>query len=803
MNVKGMLKKWQNLKIKQKLIFTLLLITIIPIITLQYFASRITSSKMEASSNRQAEYIKNSVSNILDGYKIKSSNYINFLRGEQNLVDAAFITSLTGDKTRVVTELKKHKSALDIDSLEVIDTGGKIIGRGHNIDNIEGLKDNKSDKNIIKEALAGKVTVDIEEEGGVYSINAAGPIIREDKPIAVIMSGIFLDNQFAKKLKAQSGTEVVIVFNNKITATTFPYENIKNINKEINSDAEHIKVDDIQYENTFFELRKADNTVVGKIYTLLNRRDIKDAISNMRLILIIITIVSLAIALSMGYVISRNIAIRLSKDVSFAQTVAHGNLQQQMTITTNDEIGILGKSLNKMAENLKTMINNIRGSAENISVAAVQINTNTDKLSKGAKAQAESTESSTASINQMNTSIKGVADSAEALSQVADNSSASILEMTASINQIAQSTDALSAAVETTSSAISEMSASIKQISDNVNVLSLASEETASAVNKIATTIKGVEDNVNESAKVSENVKKDASEIGIKAIEKTIDGMNRIKESVEATGVIINKLGERSQQIGKILTVIDDVTDQTNLLALNAAIIAAQSGEHGRGFAVVADEIKDMAERTSFSTKEISQMIESIQKEVGDAINAMKDSSKNVIEGMNLSRDASSALSKILNSADKSAQMSKDIEKATMEQAKELHQVNKSVQSITDMVRQIAYATQEQTKGSKQIVDSVEKMRDISRQVSQAVIEQTKGSKQINDAVESVTQKVHLIVRATKEQKIGSEQIVHSIEQIRDITLQNLDSFTEIKKTIDILVDQADILKAEVRKFVI
>src|SRR3989338_8107506 len=226
-----------------------------------------------------------------------------------------------------------------------------VIGRGHNIDNIEGLKDNKPDKNIIKEALAGKIIVDIEEEGGVYSINAAGPIIREDKPIAVIMLGIFLDNQFAKKLKAQSGTEVVIVFNNKITATTFPYETIKNMDKEINSDVKHIEVDDIPYENAFFELRKADNTVAGKIYTLLNRRDIKDAISNMRLILIIITIASLAAALSMGYVISRNIAVRLSKDVSFAQTVAHGNLQEQMTITTNDEIGILGKSLNKMAEN--------------------------------------------------------------------------------------------------------------------------------------------------------------------------------------------------------------------------------------------------------------------------------------------------------------------------------------------------------------------------------------------------------------------------------------------------------------------
>ena len=758
---------------------------------------------MEASQNKQVEYIKNSASNILNEYKTKLLNYTKFLRGEQTIVDTAYIASLTGDPGRLVTELKKHMEALDIDSLEAIEPGGKVIARGHSV---EKPIENKASKNIIKEALSNKLVADIEEENGVYSINVAGPIVREEKPVAVIMTGLYLNNPLAKRLKELTGAEIIFVFNNEIRATTFSDGSIKNIYESISTiqkdKAKNIEISGIYYNAAYIELAgSGSNNVVGKLYIAVSRRDIEDARKNMRLMLFIITVISLAIAVGIGYAISGNIASQLSKGVSFAQTIAQGNLQQQLEIKSNDEIGMLGKSMGKMAENLKAIINKIQVTADSISGAVVQMNTNTDKLSKGAKAQAESTESTSASINQMNTSIKGVADSAEGLSQSADESSASILEMTASINQIAQSTDVLSNVVENTSSAISEMSASIKQISENVDVLSSASEETASAVNEIATTIKSVEGNVNESTMLSERVKKDASELGIKAIEKTVGGMNKIKESVAATSVIINRLGERSLQIGKILTVIDDVTDQTNLLALNAAIIAAQAGEHGRGFAVVADEIKDLAERTSASTKEIAQMIESIQKGVEDAVAAMEGSSEHVIEGMNLSKDAGSALNKILESADKSAQMSKEIEKATKEQSRGLHQVNEAVQRITNMVREIAQATQEQRKGSDQIITSVEKMRDISRQVRQATIEQTKGSKQINDAVENVNHKVHSIVKATKEQKTGSEQIVHAIEKIREITQQNSDSFTDIKHTIDTLVDQADLLKAEVRRF--
>ena len=109
---------------------------------------------------------------------------------------------------------------------------------------------------------------------------------------------------------------------------------------------------------------------------------------------------------------------------------------------------------------------------------------------------------------------------------------------------------------------------------------------------------------------------------GVEALQKTLAGIDKIKDSSAVASSVIESLGRRILEVGNILNVIDEVAEQTNLLALNAAIIAAQAGEHGKGFAVVAEEIKDLADRTSSSTKEITELIGSIQEESRNAVSA-------------------------------------------------------------------------------------------------------------------------------------------------------------------------------------
>jgi len=153
------------------------------------------------------------------------------------------------------------------------------------------------------------------------------------------------------------------------------------------------------------------------------------------------------------------------------------------------------------------------------------------------------------------------------------------------------------------------LSATIKEVANNSAELAGAAQETQSAIMQIASSVKEVEQRAKESSVLSDKVKTDATTFGMSSIGKAIDGMQDIKVSVEKTAGYIKKLGGRSEEIGKILNIIDEVTDQTTLLALNAAILAAQAGEHGKGFSVVADEIKNLAERTSESTQEIGELI--------------------------------------------------------------------------------------------------------------------------------------------------------------------------------------------------
>ena len=128
-----------------------------------------------------------------------------------------------------------------------------------------------------------------------------------------------------------------------------------------------------------------------------------------------------------------------------------------------------------------------------------------------------------------------------------------------------------------------------------------------------------------DAARLAEKVSREASERGMTAIREAIKGMQNIRQAVEATADVVNRLGKRSQEIGQILKVIDEVTDQTSLLALNAAILAAQAGEHGKGFAVVADEIKDLADRTAASTQEITGLISAVREETGGRTSTAED----------------------------------------------------------------------------------------------------------------------------------------------------------------------------------
>ncbi len=388
-------------------------------------------------------------------------------------------------------------------------------------------------------------------------------------------------------------------------------------------------------------------------------------------------------------------------------------------------------------------------------------------LTNGVAAQITASEETARYIKEMTSSLREIAQHVEVLAGSAEESSSSILEMTATNDEVAENIVELASSVRETVASIEEMAFSIKEVAKNVDALSLTAEETSSSMNEMDVSIDQVQSNANETARLSEEVAQDA-ERGAEAILKTIGEIYRIKESSQEAVAVISNLGSRIDAIGQILNVIDEVAEQTNLLALNAAIIAAQAGEHGKGFAVVADEIKDLAERAGASTKEIADLIKTIQSESKNAISAVERGAQNVDRGVEVSNEAERALKKILESSQKSTNMVRAIARATVEQAKGSKQVTDAIGRIAETVQQIAAATAQQARGSELIMKSGEKMRTISQQVERSSQEQARGGRQITQAIENISNMVNQLNSAHRTQTRGSEHALAAAGQIEE-----------------------------------
>ena len=406
------------------------------------------------------------------------------------------------------------------------------------------------------------------------------------------------------------------------------------------------------------------------------------------------------------------------------------------------------------------------------------------RLVEGVSLQVSAAEETSKLIREMTSAIREMAAHVEQLTSSAEESSSSILEMTATNDEVAENVGELAGSVRETVSSIEEMAYSIKEVAKNVDALSLTAEETSSSMNEMDVSIDQVQSNANETARLSEEVALDA-EKGAEAILKTISEIYRIKESSQEAVSVISNLGSRIEAIGQIVNVIDDVAEQTNLLALNAAIIAAQAGEQGKGFAVVADEIKDLAERAGTSTREITDLIKTVQSESKNAIAAVERGAHNVDRGVEVSNEAERALKKILESSQKSTNMVRAIARATVEQAKGSKQVTDAIGRIAETVQQIAAATAQQARGSELIMKSAEKMRLITQHVERSSQEQSRGGRQITSAIENISAMVNQLNVTHRTQSRGSEQVLNAAGRIEESARQQETSLRQLNAALE------------------
>ncbi|HDY71315.1 MAG TPA: phosphate/phosphite/phosphonate ABC transporter substrate-binding protein [Nitrospirae bacterium] len=541
---------------------------------------------------------------------------------------------------------------------------------------------------------------------------------------------------------------------------------------------------------------------LGVVKISMSLRDEQSKIVRMAMFNILATISAIFILSFIIWILMRKIIINPIRKIEGAATLlAQGDLTFRTDIAADDEIGQASSALQGALQSISSILQRVKDITRRVSKISTEVETESRDLVETTKTETEAIENISSSIEELNASISEISESTDGLAVSSEEMASAIEEMSASIFQIAQNSNELFESVESSSSSIEELTSSIKEVASSADGLLNSTDDTLSTIEEITASIREVEVNTKESARLSERVMTEASTYGKDAIEKTIEGMERIKISVETTAEYIKRLGGRSEEIGKILTVIDEITDQTTLLALNAAILAAQAGEHGKGFSVVADEIKDLAERTSFSTQEISTLIHTVQKEVADAVYAMNLGFEAVTGGLGLSKNASGALEKIIESARLSSDMSTAIEHSTSEQSEAARFVAESMEKVRNMVSQIAKATAEQSRGMSLLMNAAERIRSIATQVKTATEEQSQQSKLIRQSTEVVSEKSQHIASALNEQKMGSEQIRHSIRNISDIPAKNRNISFKVNNALRTLVKDTELIVTEMEKF--
>ncbi len=387
-------------------------------------------------------------------------------------------------------------------------------------------------------------------------------------------------------------------------------------------------------------------------------------VTTVRNAIIMFGFISLVISLIIGYLMSRSITRPVHELVKVATTIAEGDVSCTVEVRSQDEIGELGESFNRVVTYLSEAATAADQIANNNLSVKITPRSERDTLGKS-------------------------------FGKMVDNLTGMIHRLTSSAHELL--------------SASGEISSTSMQMSRGAADQSTKVDQVVTSVEEMTASILGASKNAESATELSRKAAENAAHGGT-FVSQTIDGMKRITDQVRSSAESIGALASSADQIGEIINVIEDIADQTNLLALNAAIEAARAGEQGRGFAVVADEVRKLAERTGKATGEISDMIKTVQHQTGDAVNSMEQAIKQVSVGQELVDQAGRSLGEIVAMSEQVMHVVKEMAAGAGEQSVAAEEISGNVQQIATVIKDSVKGAEKEAAAAEELNRQAESM---------------------------------------------------------------------------------------------
>lgn len=445
------------------------------------------------------------------------------------------------------------------------------------------------------------------------------------------------------------------------------------------------------------------------------RGDSDAAVHRAQTLMIVFGIIVTVIGIVVAFLFTRGIAGPARQVAAAAMRLADGDLTiEELQIKSRDEIGEMAKVFNQMVVNLREIIGQIRATSQTLF------------------------------------------ENGESLLLAAEESTGATAQIAAAVNQVAQGTTEQVRQVQETRTAIEQLRRIIDQIATGAQEQAQQAEQTTRSLERMAQSIEEVSSSVRAVAEASGHGAERAM-AGEKTIVQVTQGMDEIRTSVIRVAERIDELGRYSRQIDEIVEMISAIADQTNLLALNAAIEAARAGEHGRGFGVVADEVRQLAERSAESTREIGQLLASIQAAVDSAIAEVQAATKQVDSGTQLAGHARAAFDEIMANIRTTDDLARTISQAAEQMAQASPEMLAAMAEMASITEENTTATEEMAAFSDQVVRAIDEVAAISEETAAGTEEVSASTEEVNASAEGMKESVQKVteVAANLEKLVG------------------------------------------------